>query len=144
MLITAQAVLATEEKERLRDLAYGFDLLIGDPQKEENFEFWRRYLRDKVTLYRAHPDYLAVLSISRAEQLASALKFLPAEATGSPGQQAQLLAAQLAEEPFLVNFLPTVDNDVLVELFSSGAVLPEGETFQATASFVERLKVFGA
>ena len=40
MLITAQAVLATEEKERLRDLAYGFDLLIGDPQKEENFEFW--------------------------------------------------------------------------------------------------------
>ena len=144
MLITAQAVLATEEKERLRDLAYGFDLLIGDPQKEENFEFWRRYLRDKVTLYRAHPDYLAVLSISRAEQLASALKFLAAEATGSPAQQAQLLAAQLAEEPFLVNFLPAVDNDVLVELFSSGAVLPEGETFQATASFVERLKVFGA
>ena len=144
MLITAQAVLATEEKERLRDLAYGFDLLIGDPQKEENFEFWRRYLRDKVTLYRAHPDYLAVLSISRAEQLASALKFLAAEATGSPAQRAQLLAAQLAEEPFLVNFLPAVDNDVLVELFSSGAVLPEGETFQATASFVERLKVLGA
>jgi hypothetical protein len=144
MMLTAQSVLETEEKERLRDLAYGFDLLIGDPQTEENFEFWRRYLRDKVTLYRDHPDYLAVLSISRAEQLASALRFLAAEASGTPAQQAQLLADQLAEEPFLVNFLPAVDNDVLVELFSSGAALPEGKTLQATASFVERLKVFGA
>jgi len=144
MMLTAKSVLETEEKERLRDLAYGFDLLIGDPQMEENFEFWRRYLRDKVTLYRDHPDYLAVLSISRAEQLASALKFLAADATGSPAQQAQLLADQLIEEPFLVNFLPAVDNDVLVELFSSGAALPEGRTLQATASFVERLKVFGA
>jgi hypothetical protein len=144
MALTAQRVLKTEEQERLRDLAYGFDLLIGDPQKEENFEFWRRYLRDKVTLYRAHPEFLAVLSISRAEQLASALRFLAADATGSPAQQAQLLADQLAEEPFLVNFLPAVDNGVLVELFSSGAALPGGSTLQATASFVERLKVFGA
>ena len=144
MILTARTVLATEEKERLRDLAYGFDLLIGDPQKEENFEFWRRYLRDKVTLYRDHPDYLAALSISRAGQLASALKFLAAEATGSPAQQAQHLADQLVNEPFLVNFLPAVDNDVLVELFSSGAALPEGKTLQATASFVERLKIFGA
>ena len=144
MILTAQSVLATEEQERLRDLAYGFDLLVGDPQKEENFEFWRRYLRDKVTLYQAHPDYLAVLSISRAGQIESALKFLADPATDSPVQQAQHLASQLVKKPFLVNFLPAVDNEVLVELFSSGAALPESTTLQATASFVERLKVFGA
>lgn len=144
IMLTAQSVLETEEQERLRDLAYQFDLLIGDPQIEEDFEFWRRYLQDKVTLYRDHPAYLAVLSISRAGQLASALKFLAAPATGSAAQQAQRLANGLIEEPFLVNFLPAVDNQVLVELFSSGAELPEGKTLQATASFVERLKVFGA
>ncbi|MCH7735911.1 MAG: hypothetical protein IH872_00765 [Chloroflexi bacterium] len=144
MLLTAQSVLETEEKERLRDLAYQFDLLIGDPQNEEDFEFWRRYLQDKVTLYRAHPFYLAGLSISRADELASSLKFLAEPTAGSSAQQANRLADRLAEDPFLVNFLPAVDNQVLVELFSSGAALPEGKTLQATASFVERLKIFGA
>ena len=31
-----------------------------------------------------------------------------------------------------------------MELFSSGTALPKGKTLQATASFVERLKIFGA
>ena len=144
ILLAAQRVIETEEKERLRDLAYQFDLLIGYPQNDGDFEFWRRYLRDKVTLYRDHPAHLAVFSISRAEQIDSALRFLAAPATGSPAQQAQRLAGRLVEEPFLVNFLPAVDNQVLVELFSSGTALPEGKTLQATASFVERLKIFGA
>ena len=60
ILLAAQRVIETEEKERLRDLAYQFDLLIGYPQNDEDFEFWRRYLRDKVTLYRDHPAHLAV------------------------------------------------------------------------------------
>ena len=144
ILLAAQRVIETEEKERLRDLAYQFDLLIGYPQNDEDFEFWRRYLRDKVTLYRDHPAHLAVFSISRAEQIDSALRFLAAPATGSPAQQAQRLADRLVVEPFLVNFLPAVDNQVLVELFSSGTALPEGKPLQATASFVERLKIFGA
>ena len=99
IMLTAQSVLATEEQERLRDLAYQFDLLIGDPQNEEDFEFWRRYLQDKVTIYRDHRASLALLSISRAGQLASALEFLAAPATGSPAQQAQRLAGRLIEEP---------------------------------------------
>jgi len=144
MLLAAQRVLETEEKQRLWDLTYQFDLLTGDPQNEEDFEFWRRYLRDKVTLHRAHPAYLAVLSHSRARQLASAMDFLSDLSTDPPAEQAKRLADRLAEEPFLVNLLPAVDNLVLVELFSRGAALPEGKTLQATASFVARLKVFGA
>ncbi|MDE0718999.1 MAG: hypothetical protein OSB75_00390 [Dehalococcoidia bacterium] len=144
MLITALSVLVTEEQERLRDLTYQFDFLIGDAQNEENFEFWRRYLRDKITIYKAHPSSLVVLSHSRSEDLASALKFLAAPASGNPVEQAQRYATQLTIEPFLVNFLPAINNQVLVELFSSGATLPQGATLQATASFVERLNVFGA
>ena len=144
ILLTAERVLETEEKQRLRDLAYQFDLLIGDSQREEDFQFWRSYLRDKLRLHQAHPSYLAVLSQSRAGQIASALDFLADLVAGSPEEKAARLADQLAIEPFLVNFLPAVDNQVLVELFTSGAALPEGQTLQATASFVERLKIFGS
>ena len=144
VLLTAEIVLETEEKRRLRDLAAQFDLLIGDPQKVEDFQFWRRYLQDKVTLRAAHPGYLSSLGLERAGQLASALGFVAYPASGSPAERAERLADRLAQEPFLVNFLPAVDNQVLLELFASGAVLPESRTLQATASFVERLKVFGA
>jgi len=144
ILSTAKSVLEKEEQERLRDLVYQFDLLIGDPQNEENFEFWRRYLQDKITLYKAHPEYLMVLSHSRAAELASTLEHLSRPATGTPSERAAGLATQLSDEPFLVNFLPAVENRVLVELFSSGAELPTGKTLQATATFVERLKMFGS
>ena len=143
ILRTAESVLETEEQQRLRDLAYQFDLLIGDSQKEEDFQFWRRYLRDKLTLHQAHPFYLLILELSVARQIASALDFLATGATGSPAEQAERLAERLAQEPFLINFLPAVDNQVLLELFASRAALPGGKTLQATASFVERLKIFG-
>ena len=143
ILLTAGIVLETEEKQRLHDLASQFDLLTGDPQKEENFQFWRGYLQDKVKLHRAHPGYLDSLKLDLAGRLASVLDFLAAQATGSPAERAERLADRLVEEPFLVNFLPAVDNQILVELFASGAALPEGKTLQATASFVQRLKIFG-
>ena len=143
ILIASGHVLETEEKQRLRDLVIQFDLLIGDPQKEEDFQFWRGYLRDKVTLHRAHPVVLPTMSLSRALQLSSALDFLAAPKTGSPTEQAAVLGDRLRQEPFLVNFLPAIDNPVLVELFASGVTIPESETLQATASFVDRLKVFG-
>jgi hypothetical protein len=144
VMLTARIVIEAEERQRLWDLVYQFDLLIGDSQNEEDFEFWRRYLRDKITLRQAHPAYLALLSHSRAGQFDSAMRFIESLTNDSPAEQAALLADQLLAEPFLVNLLPAVDNRILVELFSSGAELPEGQTLQATASFVERLKVFGA
>ncbi|PKB59395.1 MAG: hypothetical protein BZY83_02005 [SAR202 cluster bacterium Casp-Chloro-G2] len=144
LLPAANRVLETEEKQRLFDLADQFDLLIGDPRNEENFQSWRGYLQDKVRLQRSYPAYLSSLGRPDTGRLASALGFLAAQPVGTVAEQADRLAARLAEEPFLVNFLPAVDNRVLVELFFSGAALPEGRTLQATASFVERLRVFGA
>jgi hypothetical protein len=114
MLATAHTVFETEEKERLRDLVYQFDLLIGDPQNEEDFEFWSRYLRDKISLHKAHPDYFPVLSHSRAGELDSAMDFLETLSGDSPAEQADRIADQLAQEPFLVNLLPALNNQVLV------------------------------
>ena len=140
-----RAVLAEEERQRLFDLAEQFDLLLGGPQKEENFQFWRSYLRDKVELHRQHPDYLAALESSRAADLAAALDFLT-DLTGLSAQdQARLLEEELVSQPFLVNFFPALENPTLLELFRAAEQLPRGPigpTLQATASFVERLERF--
>ncbi|GEM_PF-316395 len=139
--------LKREERQRLFDLAAQFDLLLGDPQNEENFQFWRGYLRDKVELHRLHPDFLASLEspeLPRAADLAAALDFLTELPGRSRVEQSRLLAERLTRQPFLVNFLPALDSRTLLELFGSGAPLPEGTTLQATASFVERLNRFSA
>ena len=134
--------LAEEERQRLFDLADQFDLLLGGPQKEENFQFWRSYLRDKVELQRRHQDYLVSLDLPQAADLATALEFLVGLSGLSPQEQAQRLAARLSSHPFLVNFLPSLDNPTLLELFAAVSQLPGGTTLQATASFVERLERF--
>ena len=143
LLTAAARILSVEERQRLTDLCEQFDLLIGDPQLEENFQFWRSYLRDKVVLHRAHPNHLISISAPRASEIFGALAFL-GTLEGTPEEQAARLEERVASEPFLVNFLPAVDDRTLVELFSDDLALPEGPTLQATASFVERLQRFGS
>ena len=143
LLSAAAGALAEEERQRLADLAEQFDLLLGDPQLEENFQFWRGYLQDKVALYRSHPGHLESLSLDRSGDLSDALRFLSA-LDGSPEERALMLSQQMSTQPFLVNFLPAVDDHTLVKLFAARPELPDGPTLQATASFVERLQRFAA
>ena len=142
LLSGTAGTLAREERQRLTDLAEHFDLLLGDAQLEENFQFWRGYLRDKLALFRVHPGHMESLDFPRAGDLSDALRFL-AGLEGSPASRASALAKRMPAQPFLVNFLPAVDDPTLVELFADGPELPQGPTLQATASFVERLQRFG-
>ena len=134
--------LAREERQRLFDMADQFDLLLGDPQQEEDFQFWRGYLRDKVQLHRSYPGFLASIEPSRASDLASALEFLVDIEGRPPGEQSRLIADRLPAEHLLVNFFPALSNPTLLELFAGAPPIPEGATLQATASFVERLSRF--
>ena len=143
LLATSARVLEVEERQRLTDLAEQFDLLLGDAQSEEDFRFWRGYLQDKVAVYRSHPGHLESLNLPRASDLADALKFL-SSLSGSPESRALMLADRISVQPFLVNFLPAVDNQILVRLFAASPQFPPAATLQATASFVERLQRFGA
>jgi len=136
-------ILVREEKQRLFDLADQFDLLMGDAQKDENFGFWRGYLRDKVDLHRWHPDYMASLKLERALALAEALKFTVGLVSLSPVDQASRLLRELPKQPILINFLPALENETLLLIFADSAPLPDGPTLQATASFVDRLNRFG-
>jgi hypothetical protein len=137
-----QRILDQEERQRLFDLADQFDLLLGGPQKEEKFQFWRGYLRDKLELHRAHPGYLASLNLPRAADLAGALEFVNGLRGDHPASQSQRISRQLADQLFLVNLLPALDNRTLLSLFAIGTQFPTGPTLQATASFVERLDRF--
>ncbi len=142
LLDEAAPKLAEEERQRLTDLAEQFDLLLGDAQLEENFQFWRGYLQDKLRLHRAHPNHLSSLHLPRADAIAAALQFLAA-LDGGAKESASSLANQIQAQPFLVNFLPALDNRTLVELFAGHPDIPEVPTLQATASFVQRLQHFG-
>jgi hypothetical protein len=132
-------ILDQEERQRLLDLA---DQFKGGPQKEEKFQFWRGYLRDKLDLHRAHPGYMASLNLPRAADLAAALEFVNGLRGDPPASQSQRIARQLADQPFLINLLPALDNRTLLALFAAGTPFPKGATLQATASFVERLDRF--
>ena len=142
----ARETIATEERQRLFDLADQFQLLLGDPQTQENFQFWRGYLRDKLRLHQAHPEYLASLNLTSSQDIAQALAFLSSiddrAQDLSIQEQAVRLDGELQAHPFLVNFLPVLNNTTLLALFSRQPELPTGATLQATASFVERIERF--
>ena len=142
-LAAAAETLAGEERQRLADFAAQFDLLVGEAQLETDFQFWRRYLRDKVYLYRRHPGHLASLGPGRARELSGALEFM-AGLEGDPAKRAAMLTDGIAAQPLLVNFLPAADHLTLLELFAANPELPDAPTLQATASFAQRLQPFAA
>ena len=142
-LAGAAETLAGEERQRLADFAAQFDLLVGEAQLETDFQFWRRYLRDKVYLFRRHPGHLESLGPGRARELSGALEFM-SRLEGEPAARAAMLTDGIAAQPLLVNFLPAADHLTLLELFAANPELPDAPTLQATASFAQRLQPFAA
>ncbi len=137
-----EKVLSEEDEQRLGDFVEQFDLLLGSPEYEEDFKFWRRYLRDKLELYKRYPRFLRKLPDPEASQIAQALNFLQTLDNQSSEEKARLVGRQLKSESFVVHFLPVLNNRTLLELFTSGELLPPGGTLKGTADFVERLKRF--
>ena len=141
-----EEILLGEETQRLRDFVASFDTLsayvVGTREDQEDFKFWRRYLRDKVGLHKQHPELVASLRLPRSQQIASALEFLKDIEGMGADERAGLVIRELEALPFLVHFLPALDNRTLLELFTSDADLPEAATLKGTAAFVESLKRF--
>ena len=137
-----EETLLREERRRLRDFVELFDLQLGVPGQKEDFNFWRRYLRDKLDLHKQHPELVASLGFPRSEQMAAALDFLRGIEDKGANEKADLVIQELNVQPFLAHFLPALDNRILVKLFTSGARLPEGATLKGTAAFVESLEKF--
>ena len=137
----ASTLLLQEEAQRLADFVQLFDQLIGAAPHREDFQFWRRYLRDKIDLHGRHPDLVASLGLPRSREIAAALNFFGANKDAGPNEEADLLAEELMVQPFLVHFLPALQNRTLLRLFTSGVALPEGSTLKGTSDFVRSLEV---
>ena len=132
--------ILNEGRQRLWDFADQFDSLLGDPEGEENFHFWRGYLRQMLSLHKEHPGHLMGLDMPRASQIAEALDFLEVLERVKPEQRPNRVTQQLSEQPFLIHFLPALDNRTLLEIFTSGAELPDRATIKGTADFVKLLQ----
>ena len=140
--VTVTEILEREERQRLWDFADQFDLLLGEPQYQENFGFWRGYLGAMKTLHSRHDGFLSRLDLPRAPAIASALDLLLDLDGESPRAKAQAIMESVPEQPFILHFLPTLDNQTLLELIPSQLHMPEGATLKGTASFVQRLQRF--
>ncbi len=119
-----------------------FDLLLGTPEHEENFRFWRGYLRDKIDLHRQYPGLVASMVHPRATEMDTALDFIQGLQGIGPSEKSDRIIRELPAQPFLVHFLPALDDRTLVDLFASGAELPSGATLKGTSAFVESLEKF--
>ena len=136
----SSSVLEREERQRLWDFADQLELLLGAPEYEENFDFWRGYLREMQRLYHRNPGYLETLALPRASAIAESLSFLRSLEERDPESRAEAIAQRIIGRPFLIHFLPALDNRTLLALLSAGAPLPETTTLKGTAAFVSRLE----
>ena len=136
--------LRREERQRLWDFADQFDLLLGEPEYRENFGFWRGYLGTMKTLHGWHAGFLRGLALPRAPDIAGALDILLDLDGRSPSEKAEAIAESLTRDPFVLHFLPALDNRTLLELFASDAPLIDlhENTLKGTAAFVQRLQRF--
>ena len=137
-----QELLNLEERQRLRDFVAQFDRLVGAPEYRGNFQFWRGYLRDKIGLHERHSGFVTGLDLPRAREAAAALDFLVALGKRDLDQRAEMVIGELDSQPFLVHFLPTLEDRTLTSLFTSDTELPEGTTLKGTAEFVDSLERF--
>ena len=135
----SSSVLEREERQRLWDFADQLELLLGAPEYGENFDFWRGYLREMQRLHHRNPGYLQTLALPRAAAIGESLSFLLSLEERDPEGRAEAVARRITGSPFLVHFLPALDNRTLLALLSAGAALPETTTLKGTAAFVSRL-----
>ena len=132
-------LLRSEERQRLQDFTEQFELLIGDPENRENFDFWRGYLRDMSRLNGSHPDFLASLGTSAADEIADTLAVVGELDGLEPWEQAGRVSQALEDQTLAVHFLPVLENGTLLEYFAADPKLPDVPTLRGTVAFVERL-----
>ena len=139
-------IVAQEEKQRLADFAMQFDIITGVEEVDGDLFsvdlfFFRGYLRDKLALYKRHPETLS--DLEKELPIAADLKRVMEVFVGLDGKsledRADILGQQLAE-PFFSNFWPLVDSGLLMELHSRGAVPSDTESLKRTTDEgIERL-----
>ena len=142
-------ILVGEERQRLIDFVEQFDLVLGDDDSlrdavnvDRGFPFWRSYLREMFAIYKRHPGLVEEYeSAGTEDSIAVAFEALESAMGRGHSEAVEYLTEQLEEGSFLYNFLPILDNRLLLAVLEPEEadvvphVLPKG-----AGAFVEELR----
>ena len=144
-------VIKGEERQQLIDFASQFRTVLDNDESmvdavgvDTGFPFWRSYLREMYRLHKSYPGLLPEAEGTRPQGSISAAFEALVEAEGlAREEKVELLTDKLAQEPFLYNLLPILENRVLLELLDPQAgSLPQVVIGKGAGVFVEELRRF--
>ncbi len=142
-------ILVGEERQRLIDFVEQFDLVLSDDDSlrdavnvDRGFPFWRSYLREMFAIHKRHPGLVEEYeSAGTEDSIAVAFEALESAMGRGHGDAVEYLTEQLEEDSFLYNFLPVLDNRLLLAVLEpeeedvASHALPKG-----AGAFVEELR----
>ena len=144
-------ILVGEERQRLIDFVEQFESVLNDDDSltdaanvDRGFPFWRSYLREMFAIHKRHPDLVEEYEIEGAEDsIAEAFEALESAMGRGHGEAVEHLASQLEEDSFLYNFLPILDDRLLLAVLEPEAEgTPTHELPKGADAFVEELRHF--
>ena len=145
-----EALLAGEERQRLRDFADQFDViksrefaLVDAAGVNRGFSFWRNYLSEMKELHRKHPDVLDGNSSERARSLGGALNYYISIERLSPATQAETYRAR-SSDPVIRELAVLLKERAVLELFVTGAKQDSGGVEAVIGHYAAKLAVTAA
>ncbi len=134
-----------EERQRLRDFAGQFDLVlsnefsfVGAVNVDRSFQFWRDYLREMLTIHRRFPGVLASAP-GRGLELKAALDLF-IEAEELPEEDQAGYFRDRLRDPFVMNFSVLIPTRALLNLFGGPSEdIPLDSVQGVVGSFARRL-----
>ncbi|MEE9249333.1 MAG: hypothetical protein V3U79_11660, partial [Dehalococcoidia bacterium] len=144
-------IIEGEERQQLIDFASQFQVILDSDESlvdavgvATGFPFWRSYLREMYRLHKSYPGLLSKTEGVKAQESISAAFEVLVEAEGLAREgKVELLTDKLAQDPFLYNLLPILENRVLLELLDPQArPLPPEAVRKGAGAFLEELRRF--
>ena len=145
-----QDIIRVEEQQRLIDFAEQFIFIVSGRDSlqdaagvDRGFPFWRGLLREMFHLHKRYPELLSGIDEGRAQDIGQAFDVLVQAEGLQKEEQVAFLIEKIAEDTFLNNFLPILENRVLVTLLGTDtSSLPTEAVQKGTGAFVEELRRF--
>ncbi len=143
--------LVGEERQRLIDFVKQFDTVLKNDDSlkdavnvDRGFPFWRSYLREMFAFHKRYPEVVGEYEATDNDgSIESAFEALESAMALSHDRAVGYLTDRLEEDSFLYNFLPILDDKLLLAVLESE---PEGtpphELPKGADAFVEELRHF--
>ena len=144
-------ILVREERQRLIDFVGQFDLVLNNDDSlkdavnvDRGFPFWRSYLREMFAFHKRYPEVVGQYEATDNDgSIESSFEALESAMALSHDRAVGYLTDRLEEDSFLYNFLPILDDKLLLAVLEPE---PEGtpphELPKGADAFVEELRHF--